>query len=322
MIRQTIVVSLAALGAWCCAGVLAQGSDPETPQTITNSIGIRLRLIPAGEFLMGSPDSDPDALWSETPAHRVRITASFYLGVHEVTRGQFRKFVEAERYQTEGERDGQGGHGYDATTDSGQRSPEYTWRNPGFAQTDDHPVVNVSWNDAAAFAEWLSRKEGTRYRLPTEAEWEYACRAGTTTRWYHGNDEARLAQVGNLADASAKVKFPNRKGTIRATDGHVFTAPVGQFQANRFGLYDMHGNVWEWCQDRWGHRYYAASPTDDPPGASGGSRRVCRGGGWNCVTRCSRAAIRSGCEPSFRDYSLGFRLARVVSSSSPSRSTR
>ena len=136
---------------------------------------------------------------------------------------------------------------------------KYSWRNTGFEQTDEHPVVNVSWNDAVAFCKWLSKKEGKTYRLPTEAEWEYACRAGTTTRYYSGDDPETLAKVGNVADAALKAKFPDWKYTIKASDGYVFTAPVGKFKPNAFGLYDMHGNAWQWCADWYGEEYYCAS---------------------------------------------------------------
>ena len=121
------------------------------------------------------------------------------------------------------------------------------WRNSGFEQTDGHPVVNVSWNDAQAFCDWLSRKESKKYCLPTEAQWEYACRGRTQTRFYFGDDEEDLAKYGNVADASARKKFPDWSWTIKADDGYVFTAPVGHYQPNGFGLYDMHGNVWQWC---------------------------------------------------------------------------
>ena len=109
-------------------------------------------------------------------------------------------------------------------------------------------MVNVSWNDAVAFCKWLSQKEGKTYRLPTEAQWEYACRAGTTTRYYSGDDPETLAKVANVADATFKAKFPDWKSTIKASDGYVFTAPVGQFKPNAFGLYDMHGNAWQWVR--------------------------------------------------------------------------
>ena len=124
------------------------------------------------------------------------------------------------------------------------------------------------------------QKEGKTYRLPTEAEWEYACRAGTTTRYYSGDDPETLAKVANIADATFKATFPNAKYTIKASDGYVFTSPVGSFKPNAYGLYDMHGNTWQWCADWYGAEYYAASPADDPTGPDSGNVRVLRGGSW------------------------------------------
>ncbi len=209
--------------------------------TITNSLGMKFAPIKAGEFLMGSPDTDRDAFDDEKPQHRVRITRPFYLGVYEVTRGQFRRFVDDSGYQTEAEKDGKGGWGWNEDAKKFEQNPRYTWREAGFEQTDLHPVVNVSWNDAVAFAEWLSRKEGKTYRLPTEAEWEYACRAGTTTRYFCGDDAEALAEVGNVADATAREKYPDWKSTIAVRDGFVYTAPVGRYRPNAWGLHDMHG---------------------------------------------------------------------------------
>ena len=137
-------------------------------------------------------------------------------------------------------------------------------------------MVNVSWNDAVAFCEWLSRQEGQTYRLPTEAEWEYACRAGTTTRYCSGDDAETLAAVANVADATAKAKFPDW-ATIAARDGYVFTAPVGRFRANAWGLHDMHGNVWEWCSDGYAERLLRPvarrRPARSPPGPRPGDPR-------------------------------------------------
>lgn len=281
------------------------------PKAFTNSIGMKLVLIPAGEFLMGSPESDRNADDDEKPQHRVRITRPFYLGAYEVTVGQFRKFVEDTGYKTDAEKDGQGGVGYNAEKNELEgRKPQYSWQNTGFAQGDEHPVVNVSWNDAVAFCEWLSRKEGKKYRLPTEAEWEYACRAGTTTRYYCGDDPEGLAEVGNVADAAAKAKFPGWRFTIEARDGYVFTAPVGRFRPNGFGVYDMHGNVWEWCADWYDGEYYGRSPVDDPPGPSSGAFRVFRGGGWLSGAAGVRAADRDHGGPGIRYYDLGFRVCR------------
>jgi formylglycine-generating enzyme required for sulfatase activity len=282
------------------------------PSLITNSIGIKLKLIPACQFLMGSADNDKDAQDDEKPWHWVRINEPFYLGVTEVTRGQFRRFVDDAQYKTEAEKDGKGGWGWNAEKEKFEQDPKFTWLNPGFDQSDEHPVVNVSWNDAQAFISWLSRKEGKTYRLPTEAEWEYACRAGTKTKYVGGDDPETLAAFGNVADRTAKRKYPKSR-TIAARDGYVYTAPVGQFRANAFGLYDMHGNVWEWCSDRYAADYYKWSPVDNPQGDAGTSFRVGRGGGWSYGPRDCRSANRDSRSPEFRGSGLGFRLARVQS---------
>jgi sulfatase modifying factor 1 len=170
----------------------------------------------------------------------------------------------------------------------------------------------VSWNDAVAFCKWLSKKEGKSYRLPTEAEWEYACRAGTTTRYSSGDDFETLAKVGNVADATAKAKFPDWSWAIAASDGYVFTAPVGKFNPNAFGLYDMHGNVWEWCADWYGDEYYAASPADDPMGPASGAGRVFRGGGWRNYAGYSRSALRAYSTPGSRSSDMGFRVSLIL----------
>jgi formylglycine-generating enzyme required for sulfatase activity len=160
----------------------------------------------------------------------------------------------------------------------------------------------VSWNDVTAFCAWLSEKEGEPSHLPTEAQWEYACRAGTTTAWYSGDDE------GALKDHAWFILNAGWK-----------THPVGQKSPNAWGLYDMHANVSEWCQDWFGDRYHATSPMDDPTGASGGPIRVDRGGGWRRDASYCRASCRGGSGRVGRYDDLGFRLARTVSSSSPSR---
>ena len=175
--------------------------------------------------------------------------------------------------------------------------------------------MNVSWNDATAFCKWLSLKEGTTYRLPTEAEWEYACRAGTTTRYFSGDDPETLAKVGNVADATLKAKMADWQFTIKASDGYVFTAPVGRFTPNSFGIYDMHGNAWQWCADRYGKKYYTVSPRNDPRGPDSGDSdtgdsRVLRGGAWNYWVVGTRSAKRDWNSEDYRSFITGFRVAK------------
>ena len=197
---------------------------------ITNSIGMKLKLIPAGAFKMGSPVSDKDASEDEKPLHDVEITHPFYLGVYPVTKGQFAAFVSGTDYKTEGE----------------QAGDKATWRDPGFVQTDDEPVVYVTWNDAMKFCDWLSDKKKI-YTLPTEAEWEYACRAGTTTVYSFGDDPTTLGDYAWYLDNSGSR-----------------THPVGGKNPNPWGLHDMNGNVFQWCADYYDEKYYQNSPDKDP----------------------------------------------------------
>jgi formylglycine-generating enzyme required for sulfatase activity len=177
-------------------------------------------------------------------------------------------------------------------------------------QSDASPVVNVSWNDAMAFCYWLSQKEGKTYRLPTEGEWEYACRAGTTTRFYNGDDSEGLTQIANVWDAAAKAQFPAGLNQLASSDGWAFTSPSGQFRPNGFGLYDMTGNAREWCADWYDKNYYATSPERDPAGPASGTARVSRGGGWNSLAPLCSSARRGYGEPTARDFNLGFRVVQ------------
>ncbi len=303
------------------------------PQIIENSLGMKFVPVPAGEFMMGS-DESPEALaqaypqygrerflllGDEAPVHKVRITRPFYLGQYEVTVGQFRKFLAASGYRPESEADG-GGYGYNPLYDPKQsehgdafdgRNPKYSWQNPGFRQDDDHPVVNVTWNDAVALSNWLSKTEGKKYRLPTEAEWEYACRAGTRTRYHSGDDPQSLLKVANTFDADAQKNWPQWQAyALAGHDGFAFTSPVGSFAPNALGLYDMHGNVWEWVSDWHDEHYYANSPSDDPQGPATGSVRVRRGGSWHTWPFYARASYRNWNSPGTRYTLVGMRLLR------------
>jgi formylglycine-generating enzyme required for sulfatase activity len=222
----------------------------------------------------------------------VRISQPFILGRCEVTVGQFRQFVFDTGYETEGEQEVQVGQSLDGTEPKAKKQ-EWTWRQPGFAQDDNDPVVCVSWSDAAAYCEWLAHKEGMTYRLPTEAEWEYACRAGSTTDSFFGSQES-LDQYAWFDGNS---------------QGH--THPVGEKNPNAWGLYDMYGNVWEWCGDWQADGYYNSSPVADPRGPTSGSSRVRRGGGWNFPDTFCRSAFRNGLVPGSRVSFLGFRVAAL-----------
>jgi formylglycine-generating enzyme required for sulfatase activity len=267
----------------------------------TNSIGMKLTLIPPGELRMGSPETElafGGKHNDDEKQHRVRITKPFYMGVYHVTLGNFLAFYHASGYKTEAETDGEGSWGYDTDGNFG-KSPDYTFRNWGKAQTNDHPVVLVSWNDATEFCKWLSKKEGKTYRLPTDAEWEHACRAGTTTPFNFGSSL-------NGREANCKGNYPY--GTDEKGPYVNNTTPVGSYRPNAFGLYDMHGNAYQWCQDWLGNDDYGNSPTNDPQGPAAGPARVTRGGGWCCEAVDVRSACRVGTGPSAHHNDLGFRV--------------
>jgi formylglycine-generating enzyme required for sulfatase activity len=290
------------------AGKTGRGLRQVLTLDLGDGVTMELVRIPAGRFQMGSPLAEKGRR-SDEEQHNVEITGDYYLGKYEVTLRQFRAFVKDTGYRTEPETDGQGAWGYNEETGKIEgRKPKYNWQSTGFAQTDEHPVVNVTWNDATAFCRWLAQRTRKPVRLPTEAEWEYACRAGSTTRFYSGEDPETLARVGNVADGSAKKKFPDWQSTIAAEDGYVFTAPVGQFRPNRFGLYDMHGNVWEWCQDWLGP--YRDLSAKDPLQDKGNGVRVMRGGSWGKrIPQICSSALRFSGAPSSRDLDVGFRVS-------------
>jgi formylglycine-generating enzyme len=332
-----IKTGLAGLALW--AGVAA--AVAAAPEVLENSLGMKFVRVPAGEFTMGS-DATPQDLAQrfphydlarlrkiddEAPAHRVRISRDFYLGQHEVTVGQFRRFVARSGHIPESIADHTGAYGYNRDYDPDKtvrgdafegRDPKYSWTNPGFKQGDDEPVVNVSWNDAVAMAKWLSAQETRHYRLPTEAEWEYVCRAGTNTIFPNGDDPAALPEIANTFDADAAVNWPRWQDyALREHDGYAFTAPVGSFAPNGFGVYDMVGNVWEWVSDWYGADSYGHSPPADPQGPPSGSRYVRRGGAWHSWSLYARCGFRNWNPPESRYTLLGIRLLFEVSAGKP-----
>jgi len=258
-----------------------------------------------------SYDKPAGCFADEYPRHRVRITQSFYLGKFEVTIGQFRRFSSETGYRTEAEADGQGGWGYNPETGKCEgRRPIYNWQTPGYPQTDNYPVVDVSFHDALAFCQWLSKKEGRTYRLPTEAEWEYANRANTAKLYAGGDDPAMLASYARVVNLERHAKFEHVQDIeFQKGDPSAFPLPVGSLLPNGFGLYDVHGNVWEWVADWYAEDYYAKSPVDDPKGPHQGEVRVRRGGGWNSFPLWARSSFRNWITPGSRYVNLGFRVA-------------
>lgn len=323
-------VLAAALAAGCAAPL--QQPQQQQQQQQANRLGMVFVKLPAGAFERGSdepparlardfPQLPADRfadLADEAPVRTVRITRPFWLGRTEVTVGQFRAFLQASGHVPQSVADGSGAYGFDpargrADAPPGDafagRDPRWSWADPGFPQGDAHPVTNVSWHDAVAMAAWLSRTEGRRYRLPTEAEWEYACRAGTRTRWHTGDDPAALPAAANLFDQDAAADWPRWAAqAVPGRDGFRFTAPVASFAPNAFGLHDLHGNVWEWTADRYAEDAYARAPAEDPQGPAEGHLRVRRGGSWHTWPFYARCAYRNWNHPDTRYVLVGFRL--------------
>ena len=262
-------------------------------------------VVPAGEFAMGSATTEPNRDAAEGPQHRVRIGAAFAVSKYPVTVEEYARFVADARYDA-GNQCYKTEHGTDWKNEVGTN-----WRKPGFAQGPDSPVVCINWNDAKAYAAWLSKKTGQKYRLLSEAEYEYADRAGTTTAYWWGDDPAESCRRANGSDLALTARYPTVKSTA-CQDGYTFTSPVGKFAPNAFGLYDTAGNIWSWVEDCWNDTY-ASVPGDGSAALTGDcTRRLLRGGSWYYYPRNLRSADRYGNATEPRVNMDGFRVARTL----------
>jgi formylglycine-generating enzyme required for sulfatase activity len=317
--------------------VCSCGTEP--PAKFKNSLGMEFVLIPAGNFLMGSSREDLKQMMAdfkkatgreyrrkwvmhvrdEMPRHQVEITKPFYMQTHEVSNDQFAAFIKATGYRTTAE---ERGGGWSYAPSGWHPLPGADWRHPlGPASSiqgkGDHPVVQVSWLDAMAFCRWLSQKESKPYSIPSEAQWEYACRGGLNKTLYSwGAEMPPQRLVANMPDLAYARRVGKERHHVQGyDDGHADTAPVGAYEANGFGLYDMIGNVWEWCLDWYEAKYYAVSPDKDPAGPPKGTHRVLRGGSFCYLPSNLRCADRFRNLPRFRCHFAGFRLAMAAPAS-------
>ncbi len=279
-------------------------AEEEKDTAYTDALtGIEFVYVKGGCFDMG--DTFGVGYDDEAPIHEVCVNG-FYIAKYEVTVEEFKIFVRDTGYKTDAEKEGYGKTiNNDATKLIDKEGA--SWRNPGFFQNNKHPVVLVSWNDVAAYVEWLNSKTGIKYRLPTEAEWEYATRSGGKRHKYSwGNGYPRDRMANSPLSNELYPKFQIWDGD----DRYIYSAPVGSSKVNELGLYDLTGSVSEWCSDWYSEDYYAERVKHNPKGPTQGSSKVFRGGSCHCQPRYARASLRLFSTPSYRYYYLGFRLAR------------
>ncbi len=312
----------------------AWGVKKEITLELAPKVKMKLVLIPAGRFIMGT-EHDTELGFQE-PAHEVVITKPFYMGTYHVTKGQFAVFVRNTKFRTAMEKTGLrasmvNARGQpiimlpDGSSVLAPPLPHISWRNPGFDQSDDHPAVCISHDDATAFCEWLTQKSGRTVGLPTEAQWEYAARAGVATVYLWGDNPDDGKGWCNAADASLKKKavalcrpdsqWNEQWRTFTWDDGFVYTSPVGEFKANNFGLFDMLGNARQACIDLWDPMFYLTSPREDPVRLATrvpASGVVLRGGSYLSAPRDCRLGYRDprGGSPGYTD--MGFRVVVPV----------
>lgn len=310
------VLLLAAAAWWLASALSRQGPAPLLRPASLAALPagtvfrdcddcLEMVRVPAGRFEMGSPETETGRDPDEGPVHRVTIRYALAVSRYPVTLGQWRAFMQASHHRMST-------RGCDALhpdDDGWAVRSDRSWRNPGFAQGDRHPVVCVGWLDAKAYADWLSARTRKPYRLLSEAEYEYVSRAGRTSPYFWGTDPDEACRYANAADASVKYTYPDWTA-LGCGEGFLFTSPVGYFHPSPFGLYDTTGNVWSWTADCY-HDSYSGAPVDGSAWVSGNCfRRVFRGGSWHIGPRELRAANRAWGYTTDGSDNVGFRVAR------------
>ncbi len=276
-------------------------------------------MIPQGSVYIGSSEDEIGRKKGERKRVKATIATSFAMAKNEVTLAQFRVFMEETKHKSEVPlRDGEpliGCNYYDGK--SYGYVAEHNWDNPGYPQREDAPVVCVSWSDAKAYADWLTKKTGRVYRVPSTVEFEYASRAGSTAAWFWGTDPTKACEYANVGDRSFANAFPTRP-TFPCEDGYVYTASVGKFKPNAFGLHDMVGNAWEWTNDCF-HNDLSNAPLDGSSWEANENDeciyRTPKGGSWISGISWGRAAVRSRDQAHYKSFMLGFRVAAAAEKS-------
>ena len=298
MVRLALLLVLALAGS--------QPARAQAPEIVRDCPSCpEMVRIKAGSFTMGIQAAESAQFGTNDnyarPQHRVTFARDFWLGRYPVTRGEFAEFVTAMNFQVKAD-----------CADFETMADIRSWRSPGFQQTENDPVVCVNVDDAEAYIDWLAKKTGKTNRLPTEAEWEYSARAGTATAFYWGNSSADICHYANIKDQALRMAVDNVTWVVDCNDGYAFTAPVGSFPANPWGLHDMAGNVWQWTADNWVENY-SGVPNDGSAWKIGpvGYPRVVRGGSWPYGPHVARAGSRYNRLRNDRTIVVGFRIAKT-----------
>jgi formylglycine-generating enzyme required for sulfatase activity len=308
MVRTVNGIAALLAAGLCVQGAVNAAEPPAAPGRTFRDCDTcpRMVVVPAGRFVLGSSLDEPERDADESPPRAIEFAAPFAVSAREITRGEYAAFVRRTSHASAGACSIWAGTGW-------QRTEGKTWRDPGFVQDDSHPVVCINWHDATAYVAWLAHETGRPYRLPSEAEWEYAARGGTRTPYFFGSDPDALCAYDNGHDFTSKEAHPGMAWPpVACRDGFAETAPVGSFKPNPLGLYDVHGNVWEWLADCYVAHYREVPPDGAAVTRADCRQRVYRGGGWSVEKRGRRAANRGRYDADAAYAQLGLRVARAL----------